>query len=73
MGNSDQGLVNMTFLLPSVVPFGVYEVKKKSQGRIYVCSHIIKDVTLIYFYSKWNSIPGGISSDTGPEGFYLSF
>lgn len=29
MGNSGQGSMNMTFLLPFVVLFGIYEVKEK--------------------------------------------
>lgn len=55
---SGQGLVNMTFLLPFAVLFGVYEVKEKGQGRNCVYSHIIKDVTLhlilfqVELYSK---------------------
>ena len=59
----------MTSLLPFVIPFAVYEMKKKGQRRIYVCSYIINDVTSIYFYSRQNSIPGDISCNTGPEDF----
>ena len=57
----------MTSLLPFVIPFAVYEMKKKGQRRIYVCSYIINDDTSIYFYSRQNSIPGDISFEKGKD------
>ena len=57
MGDSGQGSVNMTFLLPFVVLFGIYEVKEKRPR---------KKLCLFPYHKRCqplsNCIPGGIVS-----------